>query len=180
VKKKLLVFGAILALAAGSVGVASAITPRSNPHYACISGGEIILITGNPDKCPPETVKALQISGYSGVGSPGPAGPPGPKGAPGPAGPPGAVNIQRVNNEAVADVAPWGQVRVTASCPAGTQAIGGSGRAIYDYDGATDGPVNLVLQSSFASSNDAWRAVWTNPSQWQVGTLRFQVTAVCA
>ncbi len=189
-KKKLVAFGAIVALVGGVAGIAGAVLPpggvRSNPHYACIAGGVMVLITGNPDKCPPETAKALQISGYGsggGVGAPGPKGDPGPAGPQGPAGPPGPpapLNVQRVSNEVAASIGSWGQVRVTAECPAGMTAIGGSGRVLYDYDGSENGPQHITLQSSFATPGDTgWRSVWTNPYSGSYGTLRFVTTAIC-
>ncbi len=188
-KKKLLGLALIVALVGGTAGIASAVLPpggvRSNPHYGCILGGEIILITGNPEKCPVGTRKALQLSGYAqvgdGGGEVGPPGPQGPQGEPGPAGPPGPpVNVQRVTNEAVATIGAWGQVRVTANCPAGTTAIGGSGRVLYDYDGAEEGPQSITLQSSFATSGDGgWRSVWTNPEYYDLGTYRFVTTVTC-
>lgn len=77
-----------------------------------------------------------------------PAGPPGPAGPVGPAGPPGVSQRQVVTTTSAADSST--SKSITATCPAGTQALGGGGQ----LNGAT----GIALWESRPQGPNAWRA----------------------
>jgi hypothetical protein len=96
-----------------------------------------------------------------------PAGPPGPAG---PAGPPGLSQKQVVTAQTASDSS--SPKSVTATCPAGKQAIGGGGR----IDSPGGGP---VLSSSYASGVQTWHSQ-AYEVVGQAGAWRLTTYVVCA
>jgi hypothetical protein len=204
---RLVLLATLLALTvAASMTFIAAGQEQPATYYACLKNGSLSNVdTSAPSDCPGKgtTISWNQLgpagpqgetgpagpAGATGpqgpagaTGATGPAGPQGPTGATGPEGPAGASGVSGYEIVTVSTTPSVGATTqaMTASCPAGKQAVAGGGQPVFDS--GISGYFDLIALHASRPTFDGkgWNVQAVDPNVNQGTGWHLTVYAVCA